>query len=132
MTMPLSHPTLNLINAAPVTDGFPSRRRMTSTTSDNGLQEGVLEEALRQVPRLGWTRAALESAAEKLQLSQAVVGSFPRAAGNLIEYFNGKCNHELENLFRESCDTMAAMTAQERIAHGLRQRLAMVQPYIGE
>ncbi len=59
------------------------------------LRLRVLEGALKHVPSLGWTTAALMAAVADAGLSVASVGMFPRGPVELVEHFITTCNSRL-------------------------------------
>ena len=74
----------------------------------------------------------MQRAAEELGLSPAIVGSFPRREGNLIEAFNSESNKKLERLLVEHAGELEGMRIRERITYGIKSRLEMNIPLLGE
>jgi ubiquinone biosynthesis protein COQ9 len=147
--------TLNFTEIAPqcspystYKDPFVHLRRFHITTSSNNTeqqqqafddaarpgspvdaQQELLDKALQLVPQLGWSNQALETAADQLGLSRAIVGSLPRREGDLISYFNDNCNDRLKDLLTSTSEELSAMRIRDRVAQGVKHRLEMIQPY---
>lgn len=98
---------------------------------DGDIQAQVLAGALRHVPALGWSTAALREAAAELDLSPAVVGSFPRKEAELVEYFNAQCTDALEAALAHRTPPETAEQARGVLIDGVKQRLEMVVPFLG-
>jgi rpsU-divergently transcribed protein len=89
------------------------------------LQQQLLDDALKHVKQLGWTRSSLAAAAEDLQLSPAAVGMFPRGASHLVEHFITQQNAELERELQASQQQYMALPLRQRITAAVRRRLEM-------
>ena len=65
-------------------------------TNDRSL---ILEEALKLVPEHGWSVSLLSEGAKVLGLSgvEEEGEMFPRGSGELVDYFEQKCNQSLNN-----------------------------------
>lgn len=107
----------------------------SQTTPNGSIKTKLLQEAMKHVPKYGWSDATLQVAASELGLSFAVLGALPRGPGHLIDYFHSLCNDELEKQFLcesgGSSSDSESWTTMERLEYGARARLEMVLPYIG-
>jgi hypothetical protein len=106
----------------------------SETTPKGSIKTELLQEAMKHVPKYGWSDATLQVAASELGLSFAVLGALPRGPGHLIDYFHAICNDELEKqLFenRGSSSDTESWTTMDRLEYGACARLQMVLPYIG-
>jgi ubiquinone biosynthesis protein COQ9 len=106
-------------------------RPRPAASSDDDIQRRVLTLALTFVPALGWSRAAVEAAADELSLSRAVVGSFRRGAeAHLVERFNQDCNRQLQATLANAMQEHGNVSGRDRLVLGLRKRLEMLLPVI--
>lgn len=96
----------------------------------DAAREQLLEHALRHVARLGWTQAALVAAAGELGLSPAAVGLLGGSDAAFVQAFCDRCNRQLETQLAGMSSELAAMRVRDRVAAGVRLRLAMLAPYI--
>jgi ubiquinone biosynthesis protein COQ9 len=88
------------------------------------------QAALKHVPRLGWTEAALQAAAGEQGLSPAVVGILPRGAGSLAEFYVARCNQQLKADLAAMTPQLASMRVTQRVHTAVRKRLEMLAPHI--
>ena len=108
--------------------------RETSTRIDRAgdveYREEILERALQNVPRLGFTKKSLEAAAEDLNLSKACAGAFKPA--EIVHFFNEIANKELDRILSEAESTTEwkhDKTLHEKLVHGVNTRLDILAPY---
>ncbi len=59
------------------------------------MRKALLEEALLQVPKHGWTRSSLEEAARKLGLPPTAHG-LVKGEVDLVSFFVERCNDDLK------------------------------------
>ena len=93
---PLSRSNASIVSASE----FVSRTASNHDEDPNAavsltLRLRVLDGALKHVPLVGWTTAALTNAVTDLGLSVASVGMFPRGPVELVEHFITTCNTRL-------------------------------------
>ncbi|MDE2230264.1 MAG: COQ9 family protein [Alphaproteobacteria bacterium] len=95
---------------------------------DRALRDKVVLAMLPDVPFEGWSRRALAHAARRLDLTEAESASlFPRGARDAIAAFSDWADHKTElALAREN---FARLKLRERIALGVRTRLAVLEPH---
>ena len=85
-----------------------------------------MSEALRLVPKHGWTRLALEEAAANLNLPRTAHGLF-RGEIDLVAFFVNKCNDELgAAAAAQAIDEHETM--REALKRTTRARLGLVLP----
>ena len=63
--------------------------------TDTDEHSAILKASLNFVPKLGWSAAALAEGAGSLGLPRPSMEMFPRAGGELVEYFERQSNREL-------------------------------------
>jgi len=113
------------------TEQFPTN---SATTPKASIKTELLQEAMKHVPKYGWSDATLQVAASELGLSFAVLGALPRGPGHLIDYFHARCNNKLEKQLyanRGCSSDTESWTTMDRLEYGACARLQMVLPYIG-
>jgi ubiquinone biosynthesis protein COQ9 len=91
-------------------------------------KDALLAAILPDVPFDGWTDAALAKAAERVGLERAEVrGLCPGAVRDLVAWFSHWADRETMRAL-EARD-LAALKVRERIAAGVRVRLAVLAPH---
>lgn len=94
----------------------------------DAVRTQVLDAALAQVAKYGWTVEALSLAAAEQGLSNLAHGLFRRGPVELVEHFIAKCNARmLEEL---SALDMEHMTLKEKIRAAIHARLRQYAPHI--
>ena len=121
-------------HTAPVFSDHFNQPESGATAADDtdDIQQRVLSAALQHVKALGWRKAAMEAAAVQLGLSPAIVGSFPRKEGHLVEAFNEDCNQRLRDQLAERADEIKGMKVRESVALGIKLRLEMISSLLGK
>eukprot|EP00889_Picochlorum_renovo_P001557 jgi/Picre1/28587/NNA_003989.t1 len=110
---------------------FLSKRSLM--TEKDSMLDQILDRAVsHHVPSHGWTRKSLQVAAEELSLSPASCGAI-RGPGALVQYFNERCNDELEKLLKkeeaEKAHDETQTSRHDKLLFGLTQRVTMLSPY---
>ncbi|GAB4817878.1 hypothetical protein N2152v2_004924 [Parachlorella kessleri] len=90
----------------------------------------LLEASLQHVAQLGWSAAALAAGAADVGLSPSSAGLLARGEAELVEYFNARCNHDLEERLRAMESELGSMKTTEKVRTGVKLRLEMNAPYI--
>lgn len=62
---------------------------------EENVKNRILERALEFVPKSGWSVESLSAGAEAAGYPSISHGLFPNGGGDLVHYFNIKCNQEL-------------------------------------
>ena len=103
-------------------------------TEKDSILDEILDRAIsRHVLEHGWTRKSLQVAAEELSLSPASAGAI-RGPGAIVQYFNERCNHELEKILSKEAEKAKELGETQRpnkhdgLLFGLTQRIAMIIP----
>lgn len=109
-----------------LSDHFDEPEGASAADDTDDIQQRVLSAALQHVKVLGWSTAAMETAAVQLGLSPAVVGSFPRREGHLVEAFNEDCNRRLKEELAKRAEELKRMRVRERVELGIKLRLEMI------
>lgn len=62
---------------------------------EEDIKTRILENALQFVTKSGWSVESLTAGAEAMGYPGVAHGLFPNGGGDLVHYFNVKCNEEL-------------------------------------
>lgn len=62
---------------------------------EENIKNRILEHALQFVPKTGWSIESLSSGAKAAGYPTITHGIFPNGGGDLVHYFNVKCNEKL-------------------------------------
>lgn len=62
---------------------------------EENIKKSILENALQFVPKSGWSVESLSSGAKAAGYPTITHGLFPNGGGDLVHYFNVKCNEKL-------------------------------------
>jgi ubiquinone biosynthesis protein COQ9 len=91
-------------------------------------KDALLLATLVNVPFDGWSIAALRTGARAAGLDEAAAPAlFPRGAVEMVEWFSDWADRAM--LERLAATDLAAMKIRERVAEGVRARLAALQPH---
>jgi ubiquinone biosynthesis protein COQ9 len=90
------------------------------------MKAAILTEALRLVPKYGWTRFSLEEACKLLDLPPTAHGLFPRGEVDLIAHFVDTSNAALA---AKAGPMNESESMRDRLKRVTRERLAMVLPF---
>jgi len=73
----------------------------SQVSSDSQQRSAILQASLQFVPEHGWSPAALTHGAQSLGLPGMAHGMFPRGGGELVDYFEAKCNADLVEFMQQ-------------------------------
>lgn len=73
----------------------------SQVSSDSQQHSAILQASLQFVPEHGWSSAALTQGAQSLGLPGMAHGMFPRGGGELVDYFEAKCNADLVEFMQQ-------------------------------
>lgn len=62
---------------------------------EENVKTSILEKALEFVPKSGWSVESLSSGAKAAGYPTIAHGLFPNGGGDLVHYFNVRCNEQL-------------------------------------
>lgn len=122
------------LNSHDMVINFLSKRSLM--TEKDSMLDQILDRAVSQhVPSHGWTRKSMQVAAEELSLSPASCGAI-RGPGALVQYFNERCNDELEKILRKEAEKAeehdgsheTETSRHDKLLFGLTQRITMLTP----
>lgn len=95
---------------------------------DRALRDKVVLAILPDVPFEGWSRRALRHAGNRVDLTEAELSSlFPRGVRDVVAAFSDWADRETEAALAK--ETAARLKLRERIALGVRTRLAVLEPH---
>lgn len=101
-----------------------------STAAGVERSDALVSAALRHVPRLLWSHAALLAGADDLGLSPAAAGLVGSSDVEFVQAFAAQCNRRLARELTARTEQLASLRVRERVALGVRLRLEMLAPYI--
>ncbi|KAJ3059651.1 Ubiquinone biosynthesis protein coq9, mitochondrial [Podochytrium sp. JEL0797] len=115
----------------PAMTAAASAATRTSSTNNNTQADAILAAALSEVPRLGFTTAALRHGCVSLGLSPMAAGAWPRGGAELAEHF---VKTSTEQLSRDMQSTLKldTMRVPQKIKAGVLMRLDMLKPYLNQ
>jgi ubiquinone biosynthesis protein COQ9 len=91
-------------------------------------KDRLLMAALANVPFDGWSIAALRAGARAAGIAEAeALALFPRGAAELVEWFSGWADRAM--LARLDSGEFSALKVRDRVAAGIRARLAVLGPH---
>lgn len=67
---------------------------------EENVKTRILESALEFVPKTGWSIESLSAGAKAAGYPTITHGLFPNGGGDLVHYFNIKCNDQLVQLMK--------------------------------
>ena len=95
---------------------------------DRALRDKVVLAMLPDVPFEGWSRRALRHAAKRVDLTEAELSSlFPRGVRDVVAAFSDWADRATEATLAKQHS--ARLKLRERIALGVRTRLAVLEPH---
>ncbi|MBU6507009.1 MAG: COQ9 family protein [Alphaproteobacteria bacterium] len=95
---------------------------------DRALRDKVVLAMLPDVPFEGWSRRALRHAAKRVDLTEAELSSlFPRGVRDVVAAFSDWADRATEAALAKQHP--ARLKLRERIALGVRTRLAVLEPH---
>ena len=100
------------------------------TDQEQDLREKLLAASLLEVPKHGWTVAALSAGAEACGLSPAAHGVLPRGAIELVRHYSLSCDAALRKELGSRSAEMQDLTVQNRLIVAMQTRLSMLEPHV--
>lgn len=97
---------------------------------EENIKKSILENALQFVPQSGWSVESLSSGARAAGYPTITHGLFPNGGGDLVHYFNVKCNEKIVDTMKTwpKTDSQEKVPAQF-VENAIFQRLMMIEPY---
>ncbi|KAF9405522.1 hypothetical protein HW555_013787 [Spodoptera exigua] len=97
---------------------------------EENIKKIIFENALQFVPKNGWSVESLSAGAKAAGYPTITHGLFPNGGGDLVHYFNVRCNEQLVDAMK----TWPKVDAQEKVPakfveNAIHQRLLMIDPY---
>ncbi|XP_063363735.1 ubiquinone biosynthesis protein COQ9, mitochondrial-like isoform X2 [Cydia amplana] len=108
---------------------------VTTEHEENQYEESVknriLEKALEYVSKNGWSVESLSAGAEAAGYPGVAHGLFPNGGGDLIHYFNVKCNDSLVDQMKSwpKDQVKESKVPAKFIENAIVTRLLMIEPY---
>ncbi|KPI91685.1 Ubiquinone biosynthesis protein COQ9, mitochondrial [Papilio xuthus] len=98
---------------------------------EQNVKDSILSKALDFVPKFGWSVESLSHGAEAAGYPGITHGLFPNGGGDLVHYFNVKCNEELVEKMKSwpKEDLKNMKVPVQLIENAIMTRLLMIQPY---
>ncbi|VVC90905.1 unnamed protein product [Leptidea sinapis] len=98
---------------------------------EDDIKNKILSKALEFVPKNGWTVEALAQGAETAGYPGIAHGMFPNAGGDLVHFFNVKCNKELVQQMKmwPKVDVNESKIPAQQVENAIMTRLLMIEPY---
>jgi len=96
---------------------------------DNELKGEILKQAMQRAKKLGWTKEALESAAEDVGYTEDINKLFPKAPIELLDYASKQWTTELEQALEDVKTKGQLMDHTDWIYFGLSFILKKVTAY---
>jgi len=97
--------------------------------NDEVMRGRVLEAAMRQVDRHGWTVSAITAGAAACGLSPMAHGLLPRGPIELVEHFSATCDAKLAAELHERAAELEGLEVHNRLLVAMQARLRMMAPY---
>ncbi|CAG5025467.1 unnamed protein product [Parnassius apollo] len=98
---------------------------------EENVKENILAKALDFVPKTGWSIESLSQGAEAAGYPGITHGLFPNGSGDLVHYFNVKCNEILVEQIKHwpKEGLKESKVPVQFIEDAIMTRLLMIQPY---
>ncbi|XP_014359507.2 ubiquinone biosynthesis protein COQ9, mitochondrial [Papilio machaon] len=98
---------------------------------EQNVKDSILSKSLDFVPKFGWSVESLSHGAEAAGYPGITHGLFPNGGGDLVHYFNVKCNEELVQQMKSwpKEDLKNMKVPVQLIENAIMTRLLMIQPY---
>ncbi|CAK1586277.1 unnamed protein product [Parnassius mnemosyne] len=98
---------------------------------EENVKEHILAKALEFVPKTGWSIESLSQGAEAAGYPGITHGLFPNGGGDLVHYFNVKCNEQLVEQIKSwpKEGLKESKLPVQLIENAIMTRLLMIQPY---
>ncbi|XP_060802382.1 ubiquinone biosynthesis protein COQ9, mitochondrial isoform X2 [Amyelois transitella] len=98
---------------------------------EENVKHSILERALEYVPKSGWSVESISAGAEATGYPGVAHGLFPNGGGDLVHYFNVKCNEQLVVQMKSwpKEDLKEKKVPAQFIENAIMTRLLMIEPY---
>ncbi|XP_073947242.1 uncharacterized protein isoform X2 [Choristoneura fumiferana] len=98
---------------------------------EENVKNRILERALEFVTKSGWSVESLSAGAEAAGYPGITHGLFPNGGGDLVHYFNVKCNEELVEQMKSwpKEQLIETKVPAKFIENAIMTRLLMIEPY---
>ncbi|CAG9793794.1 unnamed protein product [Diatraea saccharalis] len=98
---------------------------------EESIKNRILLRALEYVPKTGWSVESLSAGAESAGYPGITHGLFPNGGGDLVHYFNVKCNENLVEQMKSwpKDDLKDNKVPSKFIENAIMTRLLMIEPY---
>ncbi|XP_045483917.1 ubiquinone biosynthesis protein COQ9, mitochondrial isoform X2 [Pieris rapae] len=98
---------------------------------EDDIKNKILAKSLEIVPKSGWSVEALAAGAEAVGYPGITHGLFPNGGGDLVHYFNVKCNDELVQQMKAwtKDDIKESKIPVQKVENAIMIRLSMIDPY---
>lgn len=114
----------------PATHTSSSEHEQEDHKYEENIKKNILENSLQFVPKTGWSVESLSAGAKAAGYPTITHGLFPNGGGDLVHYFNVRCNEQLVDAMK----TWPKADLQEKVPakfveNAIYQRLLMIDPY---
>lgn len=97
---------------------------------EEDIKSKIMENALSFVHKSGWSIDSISAGAEAAGYPGITHGLFPNGGGDLVHYFNVKCNNELvEHMKSWPKELNRTKVPAEFLENAIMTRLLMIEPY---
>lgn len=98
---------------------------------EENVKNNILEKALEFVPKNGWSVESLSYGAKAAGYPSITHGLFPNGGGDLVHYFNVRCNEKLVEQMKiwPKEDLNESKVPMTFIENAIMTRLLMLEPY---
>ncbi|CAK1556175.1 unnamed protein product [Leptosia nina] len=98
---------------------------------EDDIKNQILAKSLDFVPKSGWSVESLASGAEAAGYPGITHGLFPNGGGDLVHYFNVKCNEQLVEQMKAwpKEDVLGTKIPVQKVENAIMIRLLMIEPY---
>lgn len=79
----------------PATHTSSSEHEQEDHKYEENIKKNILENSLQFVPKTGWSVESLSAGAKAAGYPTITHGLFPNGGGDLVHYFNVRCNEQL-------------------------------------
>ncbi|XP_026731800.1 ubiquinone biosynthesis protein COQ9, mitochondrial-like isoform X2 [Trichoplusia ni] len=101
------------------------------TKYEENIKNSILNHALEFVPKSGWSVESLSSGAKAAGYPTITHGLFPNGGGDLVHYFNIKCNEQLVEQMKTwpKMELKGTTVPSQFIENAIMTRLTMIDPF---
>ncbi|XP_045495592.1 ubiquinone biosynthesis protein COQ9, mitochondrial-like isoform X2 [Colias croceus] len=98
---------------------------------EDDIKNKILAKALEFVTKTGWSVESLAQGAEAVGYPGITHGLFPNGGGDLVHYFNIKCNEQLVEQMKTwpKEDLKDSKIPAQKVENAIMARLLMLEPY---